>query len=74
MHATLLTTGETGSAAESFKRTESLTGPTRSHDRAHPNHTPLQLLARYGYVPVMLLGLNGAGIAARRRRCPSPAG
>ena len=26
--------------------------------------TPLQLLARYGYVPVMLLGLNGAGIAA----------
>jgi sterol desaturase/sphingolipid hydroxylase (fatty acid hydroxylase superfamily) len=26
-------------------------------------HTPLRALARYGYVPFMLLGLNGAGIA-----------
>ena len=26
-------------------------------------HTPVRALARYGYVPFMLLGLNGAGIA-----------
>lgn len=26
-------------------------------------HTPVHALVRYGYVPVMLLGLNGAGIA-----------
>ncbi|PPJ00265.1 sterol desaturase family protein [Nocardia cyriacigeorgica] len=33
-------------------------------------HTPLQLLARYGYVPVMLVGLNGLGIAAAAAGAP----
>ena len=37
---------------------------------ASPSTTALQAVARYGYVPSMLIGLNGAGIAVAAAGAP----